>query len=121
MYLKLSLSCTTKTCPLTVNTTLFTQIISKLDRYKSNKIVVKNLTNRITNLIVRIIFVSIHFGQFSNSSSFRNTSNDLRFATGNLNYHRLNKASSKPSISYKIKIIHALFKEYYFEMLQSSG
>jgi hypothetical protein len=62
------------------------------------------------------------FCQFAKSQSVRDISNGLRSATGNLNHLGINKAPSKSSISYQNKNrTHELFKEYYFELLQSLG
>ena len=69
------------------NITLFSQIISKLDRSKFNKIVkVKEADkhckgyNSWTHLIYKL------FCQFTKSQSVRDISNGLRSATGNLNH-----------------------------------
>src|SRR5699024_8163541 len=49
-------------------------------------------------------------------------SDGLRSATGNLNHLGVNKAPSKSSVSYQNKNrSHELFKEYYFQLLQSLG
>lgn len=123
MYLKLSLSCTTKTRPLMANITLFSQIISKLDRSKFNKIVSKKETDKHNKGFSSWNhLISMLFCQFAKSQSVRDISNGLRSATGNLNHLGINKAPSKSSISYQNKNrSHELFKEYYFELLQSLG
>src|SRR5690606_26101025 len=120
---KLSLSCTTKTHPLMANITLFSQIISKLDRSKFNKIVSKKQTDKHNKGFSSWNhLVSMLFCQFAKSQSVRDISNGLRSATGNLNHLGINKAPSKSSISYQNKNrSHELFKEYYFELLQSLG
>jgi hypothetical protein len=105
------------------NITLFSQIISKLDRSKFNKIVKDKETdkhckgyNSWTHL------VSMLFCQFAKSQSVRDISNGLRSATGNLNHLGIEKAPSKSTISYQNKNrTHELFKEYYFHLLQSLG
>ena len=105
------------------NITLFSQIISKLDRSKFNKIVKDKETdkhckgyNSWTHLI------SMLFCQFAKSQSVRDISNGLRSATGNLNHLGIEKAPSKSTISYQNKNrTHKLFKEYYFHLLQSLG
>ncbi len=105
------------------NITLFSQIISKLDRSKFNKIVKDKETdkhckgyNSWTHL------VSMLFCQFAKSQSVRDISNGLRSATGNLNHLGIEKAPSKSTISYQNKNrTHELFKEYYFNLLQSLG
>ena len=105
------------------NITLFSQIISKLDRSKFNKIVAKKQTdkhNKGFNSWNHL--VSMLFCQFAKSQSVRDISNGLRSATGNLNHLGVNKAPSKSSISYQNKNrSHELFKEYYFQLLQSLG
>ena len=105
------------------NITLFSQIISKLDRSKFSKIVAKKQTdkhNKGFNSWNHL--VSMLFCQFAKSQSVRDISNGLRSATGNLNHLGINKAPSKSSISYQNKNrSHELFKEYYFELLQSLG
>ena len=105
------------------NITLFSQIISKLDRSKFNKLVSKKETdkhNKGFNSWNHL--VSMLFCQFAKSQSVRDISNGLRSATGNLNHLGVNKAPSKSSISYQNKNrSHELFKDYYFELLQSLG
>ena len=117
------MSCTTKTRPLMANITLFSQIISKLDRSKFNKLVAKKETdkhNKGFNSWNHL--VSMLFCQFAKSQSLRDISNGLRSATGNLNHLGISKAPSKSSISYQNKNrSHELFKDYYFELLQSLG
>lgn len=105
------------------NITLFSQIISKLDRTKFNKLVKDKQTdkhckgyNSWTHL------VSMLFCQFAKSQSVRDISNGLRSATGNLNHLGISNAPSKSTISYQNKNrTHELFKEYYFHLLQSLG
>ena len=105
------------------NITLFSQIISKLDRLKFSKLVKAKQTdkhqkgyNSWTHL------VSMLFCQFAKSQSVRDISNGLRSATGNLNHLGIEKAPSKSSISYQNK--HRdweLFREYYYHLLESLG
>ena len=105
------------------NISLFSQIISKLDRFKFNKIVKHYDTdkhekgyNSWTHL------VSMLFCQFAKSQSLRDISNGLRSATGNLNHLGIIKAPSKSAISYQNK--HRdwhLFKEYYFALFNNLG
>ena len=78
------------------NVTLFSQIISKLDRLKFNKLVKDHQTdkhakgfNSWTHL------VSMLFCQFAKSKSVRDISNGLRSATGNLNHMGVERAPSK--------------------------
>src|SRR5437667_2120041 len=106
-----------------VNVTLFSQIISKLDRLKFNKLVAEKQTdkhqkgyNSWTHL------VSMLFCQFAKSQSVRDISNGLRSATGNLNHLGIQKAPSKSTISYQNKHRNwELFKDYYYLMLQNLG
>lgn len=105
------------------NITLFSQIISKLDRNKFSKIVKSKLTdkhqkgyNSWTHL------VSMLFCQFAKSQSVRDISNGLRSATGNLNHLGIQKAPSKSTISYQNKHRNwELFREYYYQLLGSLG
>lgn len=106
-----------------VNITLFSQIISRLDRLKFNKLVKLNQTdkhnkgyNSWTHLVAML------FCQFAKSQSVRDISNGLRSATGNLNHLGVQKAPSKSGVSYQNK--HRdfnLFKAYYFCLLESLG
>lgn len=105
------------------NLTLFSQIISKLDRTKFSKLVSEHQTdkhqkgyNSWTHL------VSMLFCQFAKSQSVRDISNGLRSATGNLNHLGINKAPSKSTISYQNKNRNwKVFKAYYFALLNGLG
>lgn len=117
------MSCTTKKPSSMANITLFSQIISKLDRSKFSKIVARKETDKHNKGFSSWNhLISMLFCQFAKSQSVRDISNGLRSATGNLNHLGINKAPSKSSISYQNKNrSHELFKEYYFELLQSLG
>ena len=105
------------------NITLFSQIISKLDRIKFNKLVKEKQTdkhqkgfNSWTHL------VSMLFCQFAKSQSVRDISNGLRSATGNLNHLGVERAPSKSTISYQNKNRDwELFRTYYYQLLGSLG
>lgn len=105
------------------NLTLFSQIISKLDRTIFSKLVESKQTdkhqkgyNSWTHL------VSMLFCQFAKSQSVRDISNGLRSATGNLNHLGIQKAPSKSTISYQNKHRNwELFKEFYYHLLGSLG
>jgi Transposase DDE domain/Domain of unknown function (DUF4372) len=105
------------------NLTLFSQIISKLDRIKFAKLVKDKQTdkhqkgyNSWTHL------VSMLFCQFAKSQSVRDISNGLRSATGNLNHLGIDKAPSKSTISYQNKHRNwELFRDYYYHLLKSLG
>lgn len=105
------------------NITLFSQIISKLDRNKFSKLVREKGAdkhekgyNSWTHLIAML------FCQFAKSQSVRDISNGLRSATGNLNHLGIQKAPSKSSISYQNKHrTWELFREYYYHLLGSLG
>lgn len=105
------------------NITLFSQIISKLDRSKFNKLVkVKQTDKHCKGYTSWTHIVSMLFCQFAKSQSVRDISNGLRSATGNLNHLGIDRAPSKSSISYQNKHRdHELFKEYYFQLLESLG
>ena len=106
-----------------VNVTLFSQIISKLDRSKFNRLVVEansDKHNKGFNSWTHL--VSMLFCQFAKSQSVRDISNGLRSATGNLNHLGIQKAPSKSSISYQNKNRdYNLFKSYYYQLLGSLG
>jgi len=105
------------------NITLFSQIISKLDRLKFLKLVKDKETdkhqkgyNSWTHLVAML------FCQFAKSQSVRDISNGLRSATGNLNHMGIEKAPSKSSISYQNKNRNwELFRDYYYQLLGSLG
>ncbi len=105
------------------NITLFSQIISKLDRSKFSKLVKAKQTdkhqkgfNSWTHL------VSMLFCQFAKSQSVRDISNGLRSATGNLNHLGIQKAPSKSTISYQNKHRDwTLFRDFYYVLLESFG
>ncbi len=105
------------------NLTLFSQIISKLDRSRFNSLVNEKETdkhNKGYNSWTHL--VSMLFCQFAKSQSVRDISNGLRSATGNLNHLGVEKAPSKSSISYQNKNRNwELFKAYYFKLLGSLG
>jgi len=105
------------------NITLFSQIISQLDRLKFSKLVKDKETdkhqkgfNSWTHL------VSMLFCQFAKSQSVRDISNGLRSATGNLNHLGIERAPSKSTISYQNKNRDwELFRAYYYHLLGSLG
>ena len=102
------------------NCSLFSQIVSKFDRYKFNRIVEIRDTDKFNKgMNSWTHFVSSIFCQFSKSNSLRDISNGLRSATGNLNHLGISKAPSKSSISYQNQ--HRswqLFRDYYYIMLE---
>lgn len=105
------------------NITLFSQIISKLDRTRFSRLVKQRQSdkhqkgyNSWTHL------VSMLFCQFAKSQSVRDISNGLRSATGNLNHLGIERAPSKSSISYQNKHRNwEVFRDYYYELLESLG
>ncbi len=105
------------------NITLFSQIITKLDRLKFNKLVKDRKTDKHQKGYSSWTqLVSMLFCQFAKSQSLRDISNGLRSATGNLNHLGIHKAPSKSTIGYQNK--HRdweLFKDYYYSLLQSLG
>jgi hypothetical protein len=100
--------------------TLFSQIISKLNRNSFSKLVRDKQTgkhqkgfNSWTQL------VSMLFCQFARSQSVLDISNGLRSATGNLNHLGIQKAPSKSSVSYQNK--HRsweMFRDYCFQLFE---
>ena len=105
------------------NITLFSQIISKLDRIKFSKLVKEKETDKHQKGYCSWAhLVSMVFCQFAKSQSVRDISNGLRSATGNLNHLGIEKAPSKSSISYQNKNRNCeLFKAYYYLLLESLG
>ena len=106
-----------------VNVTLFSQIISKLDRPGFNKLVKKYQTDKHQKGFDSWShLVSMLFCQFANSKSNRDVSNGLRSATGNLNHLGMASSPSKSTISYQNKNRNwELFRDYYYTLLQSLG
>lgn len=105
------------------NITLFSQIISKLDRLKFSKLVkAKQADKHQKGYNSWTHLVAMLFCQFAKSQSVRDISNGLRSATGNLNHLGIQKAPSKSSISYQNKHrTWELFREYYYHLLGSLG
>ena len=106
-----------------VNITLFSQIISKLDRGIFNKLVKQKQTDKHQKGFTSWThLVSMLFCQFAKSQSVRDISNGLRSATGNLNHMGIDKAPSKSTISYQNKRRDwELFREYYYSLSGSLG
>jgi hypothetical protein len=105
------------------NITLFSQIISKLDKEKFKKLVKSKGTDKHNKGFSSWShLVSMLFCQFAKSQSVRDISNGLRSATGNLNHLGIDHSPSKSTISYQNKHrSHELFKDYYFQLLESLG
>jgi len=105
------------------NITLFSQIISKLDRFSFNKLVSARQTDKHQKGYTSWThLVAMLFCQFANSQSVRDISNGLHSATGNLNHLGIERAPSKSTISYQNK--HRdwrLFRDYYYQLLKSLG
>ena len=106
-----------------INITLFSQIISKLDKSRFKKLVVTHQSDKHQKGFTSWShMVSMLFCQFSNSQSVRDISNGLRSATGNLNHLGMLKAPSKSTLSYQNKNRNwELFRDYYFVLLESLG
>jgi len=105
------------------NLTLFSQIISKLDRIKFAKLVkVRQTDKHQKGYTSWSQLVAMLFCQFAKSSSLRDISNGLRSATGNLNHMGVSMAPSKSTIGYQNKNRDwELFRDYYYELLKSLG
>lgn len=103
--------------------TLFSQIISKLERSVFNKIVTeKNTDKHQKGFTSWSHLVSMLFCQFAKSTSVRDISNGLRSATGNLNHLGMISAPSKSTVSYQNKNRDwTLFKDYYYKLLNHLG
>ena len=99
------MSCRTKLPPLMANTTLFSQIISKLDRSKFNKLVkVKQTDKHCKGYTTWTHLVSMLFCLFAKSQSVRDISNGLRSATGNLNHLGIDRAPLRLNLFVKIDL-----------------
>ncbi|MBX2908660.1 MAG: IS4 family transposase [Chitinophagales bacterium] len=105
------------------NLSLFSQIISKLDRNIFSKLVTKHQTDKHQKGFTSWThLISMLFCQFAKSQSLRDISNGLRSATGNLNHLGINQAPSKSNISYQNKHRNwELFRDYYFALLKQLG
>ncbi len=103
--------------------TLFSQIISKLDRSKFRKLVVARQSDKHQKGFDSWShMVSMLFCQFAKSQSVRDISNGLRSATGNLNHMGMVRAPSKSTLSYQNKNRGwELFRDYYYCLLDSLG
>ncbi len=103
------------------NLTLFSQIVSRFDRYQFKQLVKKDNTDKFNKgMNSWTHFISMIFCQFSKSNSLRDIANGLRSATGNLNHLGITRAPSKSSISYQNK--HRdwkLFQNYYYKLLEN--
>src|SRR3972149_4131080 len=101
------------------NVTLFSQIISKLEKQIFKKIVEEKQTDKHQkgyNSWSHLVWML--FCQFAKSQSIRDISNGLRSATGNLNHLGVQRAPSKSTISYQNKNRDwTLFREYYYQLL----
>jgi hypothetical protein len=103
--------------------TLFSQIISKLERSIFNKIVAeKNTDKHQKGFTSWSHLISMLFCQFAKSTSVRDISNGLRSATGNLSHLGIASAPSKSTVSYQNKHRNwTLFKDYYYKLLHHLG
>ena len=106
-----------------INLSLFSQIISKLDRAKFNKLVKSHDSNKHQKGFDSWShLVSMLFCQFAKSQSVRDISNGLRSATGNLSHLGMSKAPAKSTVSYQNKNRSwELFRDYYYVLLESLG
>lgn len=106
-----------------INITLFSQIISKLDTSKFNKLVKFHQSDKHQKGFNSWShLVSMLFCQFAKSQSIRDISNGLRSATGNLNHLGMQRAPSKSTVSYQNKNRSwELFRDYYYVLLESLG
>ena len=102
------------------NYTLFSQIVSKFDRYQFKKLVKEEESDKFNKgMNSWTHFISLIFCQFSKSNSLRDISNGLRSATGNLNHLGITKAPSKSSLSYQNQHRNwKLFSSFYYKMLE---
>jgi len=103
--------------------TLFSQIISRLDRSRFKKLIVTHRSDKHQKGFDSWShLVSMLFCQFAKSQSVRDISNGLRSATGNLNHMGMVKAPSKSTLGYQNKNRSwELFRDYYYCLLDSLG
>lgn len=108
---------------MSVNITLFAQIVKQLNRSLFNGLVKKHNTDYCNKgMDSWTHLISMLFCHFGKSASTRDISNGLRSATGNLNHLGLKKAPSKSSLSYQnARRSSELFKDFYFETLKYFG
>lgn len=86
------------------NETLFSQIISKLDRNKFSKLLSEHQTDKHQKSYDSWThLVSMLFCQFAKSQSVRDINYGLQSTTGNLNHLGIRSAPSKSTISYQNK------------------
>lgn len=106
-----------------LNITLFSQIISKLEKAKFKKLVKTHKSDKHQKGFDSWShLVSMLFCQFAKSQSLRDISNGLRSATGNLNHLGMCKAPSKSTVSYQNKNRSwEVFRDYYYVLLESLG
>ena len=99
--------------------TLFSQILTQLDRSKFKNLVSEHQTDKHSKGINSWThLVSMLFCHLGKADSVRDIATGLRSATGNLSHFGITKTPSKSSMSYLNK--HRdwrLFKDYYFELL----
>jgi hypothetical protein len=106
-----------------INITLFSQIISKLEKSRFKKLVKFHQSDKHQKgFDIWSHLVSMLFCQFANSQYLRDISNGLRSATGNLNHLGMLKAPSKSTLSYQNKNRSwELFRDYYYVLLEGLG
>ncbi|WP_344929775.1 DUF4372 domain-containing protein [Aquimarina addita] len=106
-----------------LNVTFFSQIVSKLDKSRSIKLVDSYQSDRYKKGFTSWShMVSILFCQFAKSQSVHDISNGLRSATANFNHLVILKAPSKSTLSYQNKKSSwEFFKDYYYVLLENLG
>ena len=98
---------------------LFSQVLSLIDRNGFSKIVRQHQTDKYNKGIDSWThLVAMLFMQMAGATSLRDISNGLRSATGNLNHFGVIKVPCKSSLSYINKHRNfEIFKDLYFAML----
>jgi hypothetical protein len=106
-----------------LNITLFSQIISKLDKSRFKKLVDSQQSDKHQKeFTFWSHMVSMLFCQFAYSQSVRDINNGFRSEIGNLNHLGMQIAPSKSTLSYQNKNRSwELFRYYYFVLLESLG
>jgi hypothetical protein len=103
------------------NITLFSQILSQINRNSFNKVVRNHGTDKHSKGInTWTHLVSMLFCHLAKANSVREISNGLRSATGNLNHLGVQRSPCKSSISYQNKQRNwEVFKDLYFSLFNT--
>ncbi len=105
------------------NLSLFSQIVTLLDRSIFRKIVTKKHADKHAkgyNAWSQLITMLFH--HFSKCQSLRDISNGLRSAMGNLNHQGITSAPSKSNLAYQNQHRNwSIFRSYYYQLKRTLG